>query len=65
MSRRERLLARAGQNTPRDDPNVMPTWWSPPGTVKRFCVECEHWFSSRGTKLCLECERLIRKGLSS
>ena len=40
---------------PPDDPNVTPTWWSPPGTEKRFCPGCEHWFSSRGPALCPEC----------
>jgi hypothetical protein len=40
---------------PADDPDVVPTWWSPPGTTKVFCSSCDHWFSSRGPKLCPEC----------
>jgi hypothetical protein len=55
---------------PPGNPNVVPDWWSPPGTVKKWCTECEHWFSSRGPEgrpgdgpgICPTCRKRIANG---
>lgn len=51
-----------GEKLPRPDPKQTPSWWSPPGTVKKVCDNCGFWFSSRGPGTCPECLRLLSKG---
>jgi hypothetical protein len=46
---------------PPGNPHVRPTWWSPPGSRKHFCMGCEHWFSSYGDPLCPDCVKLWRR----
>jgi uncharacterized paraquat-inducible protein A len=46
---------------PPDDPKRMPNWWSPPGTEKRYCRACEHWFSSHGATVCPDCRDRLRR----
>jgi hypothetical protein len=52
---------RSKSKEPPGDPDVRPTWWSPPGSRKRFCMGCEHWFSSFGDPLCPDCVEMWRK----